>query len=127
MPRYPSPSLVWVADSRLLTPKRPRSAWKEVPLLREPLVVPDKILDLLLGGARQVECTPVKVPSDMRNGDIVRVETKSKKWFSHEEANFWICAQVRYRKAGPRRPEKVVLSSLALFPVSKLKDERISV
>jgi len=98
---------------------------KTIPLFRDPLVIPDSVLDALLHGRRQVTCTPLRIPRDLSQRDFIRLETESKRWLSYKGAKLWVCARVLYRKLGQRGAPKVTLSGLVLFPVGRLRQERV--
>lgn len=114
-----------LADKSLVTPRRPRGMGKEAPLLHDPVVIPDKSLRGLLLGKQQ-ECTPLRIPNDLRKGDVVRVETESDRWLDYEGARFWICARVKRLTVSPRRANRIVLQDVVLFPVGRLRFERVT-
>src|SRR2546426_5184502 len=73
----------------------------------------------------QVTCTPLRIPRDLSQRDFIRLETESKRWLSYKGAKLWVCARVLYRKLGQRGAPKVTLSGLVLFPVGRLRQERV--
>ena len=100
--------------------KPPGMGW----LLRDPVVIPDEVLENLLRGSRQVTCTPLRAPTDLGDDDFARIESESRKWFSHGRARFWICAEVKRAKSR-RGPSKFIIRDLVLFSVGRLKHERV--